>query len=393
MTLYVPECASWTTRSENDSEVTLPRVAPGELLLFDRPAALAVYVATDDPDEPVGLRAHPRWAELTERPEVDFTPFEDDEFDLSVVPRLLAHPDPDDVARAGELVAFAWELALHLRAEDVRELLESEEFEQVQTDPQALLGWRSRSRLAALRSVLQERWDDVVARMAMAFSPAIEARGQSMAPPVTCRRGTHRGVPLEEVALSRPRDRVGARTGFTLARPQPTRTDAVPLFAATRRHPGGTLEGLAGFVRADPRVACPAPGGTRCRPATTVPHAVRHSAPISKPYQLIVTSGPESVAMRDRAVLARRCALLAPGRRTARWGPDGPIRHRSTSERAARNRSATPSARSSGGVVRLLRGLGTVRLVRLTAVGRCSASPDAAGPYVAAHAGTPPHAT
>ena len=47
--------------------------APGELLLFDRPATLAVYAATDDPDEPVGLRGHPRWAELTERPEVDFT--------------------------------------------------------------------------------------------------------------------------------------------------------------------------------------------------------------------------------------------------------------------------------------------------------------------------------
>ena len=61
--------ASWS--SQGDSEVTQFLGAPGELLLFDRPATLAVYAATDDPDEPVGLRGHPRWAELTERPEVD----------------------------------------------------------------------------------------------------------------------------------------------------------------------------------------------------------------------------------------------------------------------------------------------------------------------------------
>jgi hypothetical protein len=258
VTLYVPEW-SQLELPEGDSEVTQFLGAPGELLLFDRPATLAVYAATDDPDEPVGLRGHPRWAELTERPEVDFTPFEDDEFDLSAVPTLLADPGPDDVARAGELIAFAWELALHLRAEDVRELLESEPFEQVQTDPQSLLGWRARSKLAALRSAISERWDDVLARLAEGVRrPTVEVTEEHpMAAPVNLAPwdGTG-GVPLEDVAaLETLGVGVGGRTGFTLVhRPQPDDDEeAVPMFAG---RPGAirvctTLEGLADFVRED----------------------------------------------------------------------------------------------------------------------------------------------
>jgi hypothetical protein len=264
VTLYVPE---WSQLEESDSgdEVTQFLGRPGEILLFPNPAALAVFAAADDPDQPIGLRGHPRWGELTERPEVDFTPFEDDEFDLATVPRLLTNPGPAEVARAGELIAFAWELALHLRADEVRELLETEAFEQVQTEPQSLLGWRGRSRLTALRAALAEHWDDLLARLAEGVRrPQVEGREEHpLAPPPQLPPWDGTGaVPLEDVVpLETVGIGMGGRTGFTLVhRPQPDEQDddgddddAVPLFAG---RPGGirictTLEGLADFVRED----------------------------------------------------------------------------------------------------------------------------------------------
>jgi hypothetical protein len=261
VTLYVPE---WSQLDEaaaaSGEEVTQFLGPPGELLLFARPAELAVFASADDPDQPIGLRNHPRWGELTERPEVDFTPFEDDEFDLSAVPRLLVDPGPAEVARAGELIAFAWELALHLRAEDVRELLENEAFEQVQTDPQSLLGRRGRSRLAALKLAVTRHWDEVLERLNEGVRrPQIEGGDEHpMPPPVDLPAWDGTGpVPLEEVAaLETLGIGVGGRTGFTLVhRPAAEDTDEepVPLFAG---RPGAiricaTLEGLADFVRED----------------------------------------------------------------------------------------------------------------------------------------------
>jgi hypothetical protein len=259
VTLYVPE---WSQLDDSDAgageEVTQFLGRPGELLLFPRPAALATFAATDDPGQSIGLRGHPRWGEFTERPEVDFTPFEDDEFDLSAVPGLLADPGPAEVARAGELIAFAWELALHLRAEDVRELLETEAFEQVQTDPQSLLGRRGRSRLGTLRSAIREHWDGVLARLSEGVRrPAAAGDDEHpMAPPAELAPWDGTGpVPLEEVAaLETLGIGVGGRTGFTLVhRPEGIDEEAVPLFAG---RPGAirmcaTLAGLADFVRED----------------------------------------------------------------------------------------------------------------------------------------------
>jgi hypothetical protein len=261
VTLYVPE---WSQLDESDAapgeEVTQFLGPPGELLLFAQPAALAAFAATDDPGQPIGLRGHPRWGEFTERPEVDFTPFEDDEFDLSAVPTLVTDPGPAEVARAGELIAFAWELALHLRAEDVRELLETETFEQVQTDPQALLGRRGRSRLMSLRAAVRDHWDDVLAQLIEGvWRPQVEGGDEHpMAPPVDLPPWDGTGsVPLEEVAeLETLGIGVGGRTGFTLVhRPivDDADEDPVPLFAG---RPGAirvcaTLEGLADFVRED----------------------------------------------------------------------------------------------------------------------------------------------
>jgi hypothetical protein len=260
VTLYVPE---WSQLDESeappDEEITQFLGRPGELLLFARPAALAAFAATDEPSQPIGLRGHPRWGEFTERPEVDFTPFEDDEFDLSAVPVLLADPGPAEVARAGELIAFAWELALHLRAEDVRELLETEAFEQVQTDPQSLLGRRGRSHLTALRSTVREQWPEVMARLTEGVRrPHVEGDDDHplAPPPVDLPPWDGTGsVPLEEVAaLETLGIGVGGRTGFTLVhRPEEADEEAVPLFAG---RPGAirvcaTLEGLADFVRED----------------------------------------------------------------------------------------------------------------------------------------------
>ncbi len=231
VTLYVPEWSQLELAADVHSTDPMPDAAsgdevtqflgrPGEVLLFDRPATLAAFVAMDDPAVPIGLRNHPRWAELTERPAVDFTPFEDDEFDLSSVPRLLVDPGPTEIARAGELVAFGWELALHLRAEEVREVLDTEAFELVQTNPQSLLGWRGRSRLSAVRSAVREHWDDVVSGLTEGVRrPKVEGgEDHPMAPPPDLPPWDGTGtVALEEVtALETIGIGLGGRTGFTL---------------------------------------------------------------------------------------------------------------------------------------------------------------------------------